>query len=57
MFRAFHVGFGADACLTTFVSSGVKLVSPGAICPVSRAVISWNTQPLPSGSLNEAYDA
>ena len=47
----------AHARLTTFVSSGVKLVSPVAMYPVSRAVISWNTQPLPSGSLNEAYEA
>ena len=47
----------ASARRTRFVSSGVKLVSPAAMCPVSRAVTSWNTQPLPSGSLNEAYEA
>jgi hypothetical protein len=46
-----------DARLTTSVSSGVKLVSPRAMYPVSRAVISWRTQPLPSGSLNEANEA
>ena len=47
----------ASARRTTFASSGVKLVSPASMCPVSRAVTSWNTQPLPSGSLNEAYEA
>jgi hypothetical protein len=47
----------ASAGRTTFVSSGVKLVSPASMCPVNRAVTSWNTQPLSSGSLNEAYEA
>ena len=58
MMGVFDVGLRTlTLASTTFVSSGVKLVSPGAIWPVSRAVTSWNTQPLPSGSLNEAYDA
>ena len=48
---------GIVAALTTFVSSGVKLVSPGAMYPVSRAVTSWKTQALPSGSLSEANEA
>ena len=61
--RAVHIGvpsqrlFPASAPRTQFVSSSVKLVSPAAMCPVSRAVTSWSSQPLPSGSLNEAYEA
>ena len=49
--------FPAAACRTTLVSSGVKLVSPSSMCPVSRAVISWNIQALPSGSLKVAKEA
>jgi hypothetical protein len=28
----------------------------GSMCPVNRAMTSWNNQPLPSGSLTEAYE-
>src|SRR5580692_10723534 len=33
-----------------------KVVVAGSTRPASRVVISWNSQPLPSGSLNEANE-
>src|SRR5207237_9820620 len=33
-----------------------KVVVAGSMRPGSRVVISWNSQPLPSGSRNEAND-
>ena len=33
-----------------------KVVVAGSMRPGNRVVISWNSQPLPSGSRNEAND-
>src|SRR5262249_40192666 len=47
----------ADARRSAIASSDVEAnAAPASTRPGRRAVISWNSQPLPSGSLNEANE-
>ena len=56
--RASYLPWAASARRNAAARSfaDVKLVAPESIRPASRVVISWNSQPLPSGSRNEANE-
>ena len=72
MYAAYQAGQSASLCPVRFSCSPCpasarrsalarSLVEPNVVAvesmrPGNRVVISWSTQPLPSGSLNPAYE-